>query len=477
VLTRLPRPQLPTIRVRWRPTLLLACIVLAGASGTVLYLAQRGGAEDLRERFRNRAALAAGFAETYTRELLQQERRVAERELAGSQVSGRDFGRVVALFGYEAAVMLDGRGRVLHVAPENPELLGVDLRAKYAHLHSAVRGVPAVSPVVPSAAEGIPVVAFAVPYGSGAGRRVFSGAFDVSTTPLGAYLRNTTALPGAHVYLLDQAGSVVASNRDDLTGASMISEADASLASALKATASGQAADREYTSQTVGGTPWRLVMSVPTAVLLEPLDGFGRYVPWLMWAGFVLAAFACGALVSNLVASRADLRAANDDLDRLARVDALTGIANRREVSERLVATVANASRHDDPLSVLMLDVDHFKRFNDEHGHDTGDAVLSFTAARLQEALRLGDHLGRWGGEEFIAVLPSTDATGAAIVAERMRATLASTPCIVGDKVLNVSASVGVATLRDESPEHLVARADGAMYVAKNSGRDTVAAA
>lgn len=218
-------------------------------------------------------------------------------------------------------------------------------------------------------------------------------------------------------------------------------------------------------------------MSVPHAELFRPLEGFGRYVPWLLWVGFVLGALACALLLSNLIASSANLRRANEDLGRLARVDALTGIDNRRQIAEQLEAALATAVRHRQPLSVLMIDVDHFKRVNDEHGHEAGDEVLRFVAEHLRDSLRLGDQLGRWGGEEFLILLPQTDSHGAAVVAQRICASVAATPVVVGGRLLNVNISVGAATCQHEPADALVARADQAMYAAEAAGRATVVVA
>jgi diguanylate cyclase (GGDEF)-like protein len=461
--------------MRWRPLLLACCVALSVLAGVVLWSAQRRSETEFRERFADRALLAAQFSETFALDLLAQERRAATRELSNGRVSAAAFQRVVDLFDYKAAILLDARGLVLHVAPANPEIIGENLTAKYPHLRSAIEGKPAVSPVVPSAGDGAPVVAFATRYGHAGNERVFSGAFDVGNTPLGSYLRNSISLEGAHVYVLDPRGGIVASNRDDLRGAGTIAEADRQLAGSLARTASGETADeREFASSPVAGTPWRLVMSVPHSVLFRPLERFSRFVPWLLWFGFALAAFACALLVSNLIASRAKLRYANDDLDRLARTDALTDIPNRREIGEQLDAAVAIATRHQLPLSVLMVDIDHFKTVNDTHGHEVGDDVLRLVAGVLRDSIRLGDRIGRWGGEEFMIVLPSTLAEGAEVAAERVRSAVAASPIVAGGELLQIHVSVGGATYHADAPDTLVARADEAMYAAKAAGRDTV---
>ena len=455
--------------------LLLAWALLCVLSGGLLLSAQRQSERDITRVFEDRTDVAARLTETYTRDLLDQERRVAGRELSSPSVSAQDFESVTNLFGYEAAVLLDARGRVLRVAPAKAPLIGQDLTKKYAHLRTAATGRTAVSTVVPSAAKGIPIVAFATPFESGQGRRVFSGAFDVRTTPIGAYLRKVTPLEGARVYLYDSAGTIVASSRNDLLGLKTLAQADPELARAVtRATAGQTGGGYQYSTRPVAGAPWRLVIAVPSAQLFEPINGSRRYLPWLLWAAAVLGGLACSLLVGNLLSSRIKLRDANQSLDQLARIDALTGLYNRRQAQDSLDEASANAHRHEQPLSVLMIDVDHFKQINDNYGHDTGDEALRLIADIVRTTLRAGDVLGRWGGEEFLAILPSTGRSGATRVAERVREAISSTPVVVGDQLISLSVSIGVAAHSGEPNDALVAAADTAMYAAKACGRDRV---
>lgn len=458
--------------------LLVAWALLCVLSGALLLSAQRQGERDITRVFEDRAEVAARLTETYTRDLLEQERRVAMRELSAPSVSAQDFERVTNLFGYEAAVLLDAHGRALRVAPATLPLIGQILTGKYAHLRAAAAGRTAVSNVVPSAAQGIPIVAFATPFDSRHGRRVFSGAFDVRTTPIGAYLRRVTPLKGAHVYLYDSAGMIVASNRNDLVGLKTLARADPDLAGAMTRGAAGRTGGGyQFASRRVGGAPWRLVIAVPRAQLLEPIEGARRYLPWLLWAAAVLGGLACSLLVGNLIASRAKLRDANESLDQLARIDALTGLYNRRQMQDSLNEASANAREDEQPLSVLMIDADHFKHINDTYGHDIGDEALRLVASVVRTTLRAGDVAGRWGGEEFLAILPSTDRTAAGYVAERVREAVASTPLIIAEHLVSLSVSIGVATHRDQPTDALVAAADTAMYAAKAGGRDRVRSA
>lgn len=457
-----------------RAILLVGWLVVCVLSAALLAGTQRGAEHERKRRFNDRAELAARYTATYVRDLLEQERRVASHEFSASVPSAADFERVTTLFGYNAAVLLDAHGRVLRISPTTSSLIGRDLTRKYAHLRAATAGTAAVSDVVRVATTGSPIVAFAIPFGSMRGRQVFSGAFAVQRTPLGAYLRNVSARKGARVYLIDSAETVLASSRNDLVAATL-DNADPDLARALIRSPAGQTGDGyQYASRRVAGTPWRLVLAAPSARSLDPIQRARGYLPWMLWGGFVLGGFACVLLVANLIASRTKLRCANADLDRLARTDALTGLYNRRQAQTSLDQAVANAHRYDHALSVLMIDIDHFKQINDSHGHAIGDDVLRFVATLIRQTLRAGDVVARWGGEEFLAVLPSTDRNGAEIVAERLRDTISQTPVISGDHVIAVSVSIGVAALIDQQPDELVTAADTAMYTAKTAGRDGI---
>ena len=161
-------------------------------------------------------------------------------------------------------------------------------------------------------------------------------------------------------------------------------------------------------------------------------------------------------------------------LEELTRTDALTGLANRRELDEQLHSLRSSAARHGRRLSVVMLDVDRFKSVNDTHGHAAGDAVLVEIAHRLKARTRVEDILGRWGGEEFLVLLPDTDEQGAERFAESARTLIAAEPIVCGETTIAVSASFGRATWSGEGIEELVRRADAALYAAKEAGRNLV---
>lgn len=167
------------------------------------------------------------------------------------------------------------------------------------------------------------------------------------------------------------------------------------------------------------------------------------------------------------------LEQANQELDRQARTDALTGLLNRRGFEAQIGFALALAARNLQPLSVVTLDVDHFKRINDRYGHAVGDAVLQRLARLLPEHLRASDIVARVGGEEFVALLPSTDTAGAMKVAQALLdAVAAAADPDVGELTL----SAGVASLRNlqDSRAALLQRSDEALYTAKQAGRNRV---
>ncbi len=170
-----------------------------------------------------------------------------------------------------------------------------------------------------------------------------------------------------------------------------------------------------------------------------------------------------------------ELRRRNAELAVVSRTDALTGLFNRRHIEERLHEVAGAARRHDFVFGVVMLDIDHFKAVNDTVGHAGGDAVLREFAARTQNALREEDIAGRWGGEEFLLILPHTDLDGAATLGERVRAAVAASPFALDDGgALEVTVSCGCAVGDGFEPEELVKRADVALYEAKEGGRNRV---
>lgn len=177
----------------------------------------------------------------------------------------------------------------------------------------------------------------------------------------------------------------------------------------------------------------------------------------------------------ELTRTNADLNAAMRQLNQLVTVDQLTGASSRRHIMDELERQVAMCARHGSAVSVIMLDLDHFKHINDRYGHSVGDHALREAAATVRAQLRDGDMLGRIGGEEFLVLLPMTHAEAAGVLAERLRAALASASITEGGDTFHIPASLGVAELRsNEDAGAWLRRVDAALYQAKTTGRNRV---
>ncbi|MEO6687927.1 MAG: GGDEF domain-containing protein [Dokdonella sp.] len=207
----------------------------------------------------------------------------------------------------------------------------------------------------------------------------------------------------------------------------------------------------------------RFVSQETYAALSNVVYIFSSSLPMIGTIGFVLM---CGDRL-------------NDDLARLAMVDPLTGVYNRRTLAGLAATAITNAQRHAKPLSLLALDVDHFKRINDEFGHDVGDDALCGLVALIQEALHQDQILCRIGGEEFAVLVPGLGETEACLAAERVRQHIAASPLTIAGVPMNLRVSIGVATLANDQQDltSLLREADRALYSAKRNGRDRIAAA
>lgn len=178
-------------------------------------------------------------------------------------------------------------------------------------------------------------------------------------------------------------------------------------------------------------------------------------------------------VLERMVRERTEaLEKAQRHLERLAITDTMTGLYNRAKTDDVLSHEVRRRERSVQPLAVVLMDVDHFKRINDRHGHHAGDRALRELAELLLERSRQSDCLGRWGGEEFLLICPETNATGAAVLAEALRAAVAGHSFSTGQPV---TVSFGIAEYQPaDTPERLVERADKALYRAKRNGRNRV---
>lgn len=155
--------------------------------------------------------------------------------------------------------------------------------------------------------------------------------------------------------------------------------------------------------------------------------------------------------------------------------DPLTGVNNRTAMNSAVTREIELARRHNTPLSLIALDIDHFKQINDEYGHTAGDCVLKAVVDRISECIRSSDMLFRYGGEEFTILLSNTDKDGALLLAERIRKTIHTNNFSYGEAQIPTSASLGVTCLGgDDNAQRFFEKSDKAMYEAKNSGRNCV---
>ncbi|WP_376695287.1 GGDEF domain-containing protein [Wenzhouxiangella sp. EGI_FJ10305] len=220
-----------------------------------------------------------------------------------------------------------------------------------------------------------------------------------------------------------------------------------------------------------------------TQVIVLELLGFAMMMVWLAWFGAYIA-----RMRRTLSRRNRELREVSARLQHLAEHDELTGLPNRRRLIARLEAAAKVARDSGAVFSVAVLDLDHFKRVNDQYGHQAGDEVLTELANRASGVLRGADAVvrvdetvadfGRFGGEEFLAVLPDTDLAGARLAAERLRRAIADEVFETTTGSVECTTSIGVAEHQPgESINHTIARADEALYRAKHDGRNRVGSA
>jgi diguanylate cyclase (GGDEF)-like protein len=422
----------------------LAVIVVAGS---VLAASQDSSREAMLGRLQARTQYAASFISIYARDLVTRERSAARSWLSSPHVSADTLARTASALDLHDATLLDGQGRPIVTLSEDSRSIDPLLPA----WSSSVAGGGAASRIWLEHVGGSPVIGFAIRYATATGPRVFAGTSTIAGTVLPSVLGNILSTPGWQADLVDPVGSTLVAGRPG-----------------------GGHGRQVHFSASVAGTPWRIVIADSQSELYGLLDGPGRWLSWLALAALAVAGLALMVLVNHLARQRTRLTELNVELGRLAAVDPLTGLWNRRAIEQHLHDAISIARRHDLPLSLLVIDVDHFKTINDRLGHRVGDAVLAHTAQVLNEALRTEDAIGRWGGEEFLVVLPGTDEDGALRATERLREALAAhQPAEVLAHGLPVRVTIGVAEWQHEDLSELVSRADGALYRGKAAGRDT----
>jgi diguanylate cyclase (GGDEF)-like protein/PAS domain S-box-containing protein len=258
-------------------------------------------------RFEARAVTGAGFAQAYVSEILGRESRLAAQTMRG-EVSPAAFDQIVRYAGFRSGVLLDSKGRLLASSPEAPRLVGTTVVGPYPHLRQALDGRRAVSAVIPSLVEGVPVVAFAVPFLTPQGWRVLSTTYAIADTPLYSFLNNAVPYHPYQSYVVDTAGAVVSAGGDlDEDVGRLLADRDLDVARAMKDGAEsgfvGSGPGRRYFAIVpIKNAPWRMVFVVPTHVLYAQSDSALRRIQWVALGGFaVVCLVAIGLFERNLV--------------------------------------------------------------------------------------------------------------------------------------------------------------------------------
>ncbi len=450
-------------------------LLLLGTLAAAIVLSQGSASSQVRSSFTLRGKASAGFAATAVAEQASHELHAAERFLAAPRVDGRDLELVTTTLGSRTSVLLDGSGKVLAAYPSNGSQRDVAIVSADADLSAAEHGRTTIAGLIYSPGSGLATTAVTVSYATSSGRRILSADYSATNLSLDALVDHTISYPQHAVYLVDSSGRIVAAS--PRTSAVTLAQADAQLARAIGAargatgSVGGARTPSTFTSSGVAGTPWRLVIEVPDTKLDASIAGWRQSVPWLVFALVTVLGALLVLMFGRSLADRERLRSLSARMRRTAQTDSLTGLANRRALTEQLARAGAHARRHEQPLSVLMIDLDRFKQTNDTYGHEAGDQVLCTVADCMRDVLRADDIYGRWGGDEFLVALPSTDSDGAAATAARLRA---ATCAVALDSIGlpdGVPLSVGVATDVHAAPIELVREADAALYRAKLDGR------
>jgi diguanylate cyclase (GGDEF)-like protein len=415
---------------------------------------------------------------------------------------------------YEQLLIVDPKGRVVASSGEAVKevALPADWRAQL-RVDSFVLGTPQ-----SNSTQAKPEMLIAVPIGPGGGRFVGAITAKVDLQTLAETLRGFAPGESGAVYVLKDDGTLIVGSRTVPQSASQLIKP-----SGPGLLAVDEGAPFEFTKaggervigslRHVTGLDWLVVAEIPTAEVFQQLDRL-RYITLLIVSAMLLAAGAMGYALGIFIVRPLDrltrgaakvaagdlevdlpvakggevsyltevfndmvarLRSSRHELERLSVTDPLTGLNNRRRMMEVLDHEVRRSRRLDHTFAVLMADVDHFKQYNDQHGHPAGDEVLKRVASVLNESTRDVDFVARYGGEEFFVLMPEITADGAADAAERIRATLAADP-LLGDEV-TVSFGVAEFPAHGDTAETLISVADSVLYQAKKKGRDQVVVA
>ena len=437
----------------------LVVVTLLGIVSSLVLVSEGQSRSKLRERFEDRTEGGATFVAVYMEEMLERETRLAERYLVG-KITPQRMRLITDSFDSAASLVLDSDGNLLAGAPHDPKLIGTPVGQKYPHLSAALEGDRAISPVVLSAVEQIPVVGAATPFRTGSGRRVFSAALSISETPLAGYLETMSPIEGASAHLIDSTGQEVIGNEPGSVARRRSEVGAISVHNGVR-TVDGE--EILLTSHQVAGTPWTLVSAVPTRSLYAPFQA-SRWGAWM-----IVALLAGSGVISLMLFAR--YTAARHEYKHRAGHCALTGLANRDLLTEHATRELAKLGRNGGSLGLLYIDLDDFKSVNDTLGHDAGDELLSQVASRLRGSLRDYDVAARIGGDEFVVLLPEVSPIDIEQVTSRILTSLRQPFDLLGT-LTTVGTSIGVAVTETERTlDELLSMADKAMYDAKTNGK------
>ncbi|HLH22880.1 MAG TPA: GGDEF domain-containing protein [Chloroflexota bacterium] len=227
----------------------------------------------------------------------------------------------------------------------------------------------------------------------------------------------------------------------------------------------------------LGAVNPRTLLNLSAGITLTLARGVGQL--WANLAALWLTAYVAGFFAQETRRVRASVQEARDKVEGFSRIDWLTGLYNRRHFDYLLAQEVARAGRYERPLSVLIVDSDNLKIVNDTYGHQAGDHLIATLANVLRTEMRLSDTLVRYGGDEFVVLLPDTERIGARFLAERLRGAVEAAPLAWQKQSVPITVTIGVASLPTDASDaaSLIARADAALYVGKRAGRNRVVTA
>jgi len=235
-----------------------------------------------------------------------------------------------------------------------------------------------------------------------------------------------------------------------------------------------------WTLTMIGLAPTFLFTSTPIGLpIATPTERVAAMLSYVLTIGQCAFVGLYGSTMRKMLYDRgSELKAAYKRIEELAELDELTGSSNRRCIMRMLEEEIARAGRSGSPCSIALIDLDWFKRINDAYGHPTGDEVLRTFSITMFANIRSTDRFGRYGGEEFLLVLPDMDTNGAARALDRLRAIIADLEWSAFSPAMKVTISAGVATLKpNETSDIFLARADSALYAAKAQGRNRITSA